>query len=80
MNDDQHKGESAFKSLCGDNPFWDGNLTWNTDLPEFSSCFRKAVFIWGPCSVFWLILPFHVRYYFNQKNAALEFSKLCLVK
>lgn len=71
---------SAFKSLCGEVPFWDGNLTWQTDFPEFSTCFRKTVLIWGPCSVFWLTLPFHLRYYFHDKNAALSFSKLCLVR
>lgn len=79
QDDDVHSG-SAFKSLCGDDPFWDGNLTWHTDFPEFSTCFRKTVLIWGPCSVFWLVLPFHLRYYFHEKNAALSFSKLCLVR
>jgi hypothetical protein len=37
------------------------------------------VFVWLPCAVFWLILPFHFRYYFTGKSAALQFSKLCLV-
>ena len=77
---DEEPDSGAFKSLCGESPFWDRNLTWDTDLPEFSTCFRKTALIWGPCAVFWVILPFHFRYYFNEKNAALQFSKLCLVR
>ena len=74
----EHDG-STFTSLCGDVPFWNVNLTWNTGQPEFSTCFRKTVFIWGPCAVFWLIIPFHLYYVAKTCQAALQFSKLCLV-
>ena len=77
---EEEDGPNTFKSLCGDDPFWDANLTWHTDLPEFSFCFRKTALIWGPCAVFWIILPFHLHYQFRAKNAALQYSKLCLVR
>ena len=46
--------------VCGDIPFWDPNLTWNTELPTFSRCFRRSMFTLFPMAVFWLVLPFHV--------------------
>ena len=36
--------------------------------PEFSQCFRKTVFVWGPCLVFWILLPFHFSFSKSRKD------------
>ncbi|EFX60143.1 hypothetical protein DAPPUDRAFT_279186, partial [Daphnia pulex] len=66
-----------YKPFCGEEQFWDANLTW-TKVPEFSSCFRKTVFVCGPISVFWILLPFHLHSLYTSKKPAFPFSKLCL--
>ena len=46
--------------LCSD-PFFDPALSWNTDDPDLTSCFRKTFLLWTPCALFWLMVPFHIR-------------------
>lgn len=71
---------SSFESLCGNDPFWNRNQSWDTPHPEFSTCFRKTALIWGPCALFWAMLPFHIYIIYKSKNPTLQFTKLCLVK
>ena len=63
-------------ALCGNISFWDQDLTWNTDLPIFSRCFRRAIFTMFPMAVFWLILPFYVRYLLKNEVATRDNSHI----
>ena len=46
--------------LCGSQPFWDLDLTWNTDLPTLTRCFRRTTFSLIPNSLLWIIFPFYI--------------------
>ena len=32
-------------------PFWDVDLTWNTDSPDFTPCFHQTVLVYAPIVV-----------------------------
>ena len=36
--------------FCGD-PFWDADLTWNTDSPDLTECFQETVLVYTPAAV-----------------------------
>ncbi|GIY00677.1 multidrug resistance-associated protein 1 [Caerostris extrusa] len=40
--------------------FWDLNQTWNTQVPQFSSCFEDTVLASLPCLLYCLILCLHL--------------------
>ncbi|XP_073979857.1 multidrug-Resistance like Protein 1 isoform X7 [Rhodnius prolixus] len=51
-----------------DSPFWDTDLTWNTDFPLLTPCFEKTVLVWIPCLFLWVFLPFDIYYIYKSKN------------
>merc|ERR1719483_1688946 len=53
--------------MCQDISFWDPQISWYTEIPTFTRCFRRAIFSLLPNAVFWLILPFYV---YKLKNLA----------
>ncbi|XP_065206733.1 multidrug resistance-associated protein 1-like isoform X2 [Planococcus citri] len=58
----------SFVSLdesCG-SPFWDSNLTWYAENPDFTECFKKTALIWIPCIYLWICIPFE--FYFLTKS------------
>lgn len=55
------------ESFCG-SKFWDVELTWGTDSPDFTPCFQDTVLLWVPCALLWLLSPFEVCYYRAQKD------------
>uniref|UniRef100_A0A069DZT4 ABC-type glutathione-S-conjugate transporter n=1 Tax=Panstrongylus megistus TaxID=65343 RepID=A0A069DZT4_9HEMI len=58
---------SSLDRFC-DSPFWDTNLTWNTDFPLLTPCFEKTVLVWVPCLFLWAFLPFDIYYIYTSKN------------
>ncbi|KAI1286714.1 ATP-binding cassette sub-family C member 3 [Halotydeus destructor] len=38
--------------------FWDYNITWNTENPDFTPCFHETALVWAPCAFLWLLSPF----------------------
>ncbi|XP_064455206.1 multidrug resistance-associated protein 1-like [Ornithodoros turicata] len=40
-----------------DTPFWNSDLTWTTDIPEFTPCFENTVLLWIPTGILWIISP-----------------------
>jgi hypothetical protein len=42
--------------FCPD-AFWDANLTWYTDTPDFTACFHQTVLVYLPCLVAILVWP-----------------------
>ncbi|XP_072401346.1 multidrug resistance-associated protein 1 isoform X12 [Diabrotica undecimpunctata] len=74
--------EEAFTSLssfCG-SPFWDNNLTWNTNDPEFTPCFEKTVLVWIPCIFLWFFAGLEVFYICNSKRRNIPWNWLNLSK
>ena len=67
--------------LCGSQPFWDYDLSWNTNIPTVSRCFRRTVFSLLPLAMFWLYLPFHI-YFLKKKTKATKtgYSILTIAK
>ena len=67
MNDqDDDTNAAGGGGLCGD-VFFNASLSWDTDDPDLTSCFRKTFLVWLPCGLFWLLLPFHLRSMFRQE-------------
>lgn len=44
----------ANTSFCN-GPLWDSNLTWYTNEPDLTECFRDTILIGIPCAVLWCI-------------------------
>ena len=66
--------------LCGSDRFFDPNVTWIADRPEFSNCFRKTVLVWSPCLLFWFLFPFQLESIRKKSSVDwFHFSKLSLV-
>lgn len=42
----------AFDVLCQE-PLWNSTVSWDTDNPNLSACFRKTILLWIPASIFW---------------------------
>ena len=51
--------------VCG-TPFWDENIVWNTDDPDFTPCFHKTVLIYCPALLLLLLSPFEL--YFQRSS------------
>ncbi|KAM7294868.1 putative multidrug resistance protein [Ixodes scapularis] len=47
----------SFGGFCR-TPFWDLNVTWNTDNPLLTPCFEDTILTWTPFLVLALSLPF----------------------
>ena len=46
--------------LCSDIPFWNQTLTWDTNIPTFTRCFRRTCLSMLPMAIFWFFIPFIV--------------------
>ena len=59
-----------FDYVCGASnpPFFNQSQSWDTLDPDISSCFRKTVLIWIPCSFFWLFLPIRLKQIMHKKG------------
>lgn len=47
--------------FCG-SKFWDTNITWYSETPDFTRCFEKTALVWLPCAFLWLLAPLEVYY------------------
>ncbi|XP_071454824.1 multidrug resistance-associated protein 1 isoform X2 [Hetaerina americana] len=65
--------------LCG-SPFWDLNVTWYTDYPEFTPCFKKTLLVWIPCIFLWVFSPLEFYYILKSKNKNIPWTILNLSK
>ncbi|ODM88268.1 Multidrug resistance-associated protein 1 [Orchesella cincta] len=68
--------------FCG-SPFWDWDVTWNTENPDFTPCFERTVLALVPCLFIWVFTAVDV--YFSYTSASkeipwspLNIGKLCL--
>ena len=42
--------------FCPD-PFWDADLTWNTERPSLTACFRQTALVYLPLAAAALLAP-----------------------
>uniref|UniRef100_A0A4W3I297 Multidrug resistance-associated protein 1 n=1 Tax=Callorhinchus milii TaxID=7868 RepID=A0A4W3I297_CALMI len=54
----------------------DSNLTWHTQDPDFTICFKKTVLIWIPCIFLWLCFPFYTLFLYYRKQGYIRMSNL----
>ena len=53
--------------FCGES-FWDSSVSWNTDNPILSRCFRQIALSIFPCILFLIIVPFEMWFNINPKD------------
>lgn len=53
--------------FCG-SVFWNSNLTWHSDNPEFTKCFENTVLIWIPCIFVCIFCPQEIYYIKTSKE------------
>ncbi|KAE8579699.1 hypothetical protein XENTR_v10024156 [Xenopus tropicalis] len=66
----------SFCSYDGSERFWDSNLTWYTENPDFTKCFQNTVLIWIPCIYLWFCLPFYFVYLRKNDQGYIQMSHL----
>ncbi|CAH2076223.1 unnamed protein product, partial [Iphiclides podalirius] len=66
---------SSLDDFCG-SKFWDSNLTWYTDNPEFTPCFEKTVLVWTPCIYLWVAALLDAYYILNSKERNIPWNIL----
>ncbi len=69
----------SFEEFCG-GVFWDQQLTWDTEDPDFTACFHKTVFSWVPAGVLFLMGPWEARKYLRSDHRNIPWSFLNLSK
>lgn len=65
--------------FCG-SQFWNADITWNTDSPDFTPCFHKTVLAWSPTLILALFGLPEVRQYRKSSNRKIPWTFLNLVK
>ncbi|XP_022249262.1 multidrug resistance-associated protein 1-like [Limulus polyphemus] len=40
--------------------YWDLDVTWYAEWPDFTPCFHTTVLVWTPCVLLWLLTPIEV--------------------
>lgn len=60
--------------------FQNTSLTWDTDDPEFTSCFEKTVLVWGPCLFLWLFSGLEIYYITSSKKKDIPWNWLNIFK
>lgn len=67
------------KDFCG-TAFWDENVTWYTETPDFTPCFHKTILAWTP-SVFLIIGSIReLGQYYKSENRHIHWNWLNKVK
>nr|QST14985.1 ABCC1-1 protein [Diaphanosoma celebensis] len=73
------KMETNNSSFCG-TPFWDADLTWNTESPDFTECFHQSVLFWIPCGFLWLFSPFEIYEIISSKDRNIPWRLINICK
>ncbi|XP_050762062.1 multidrug resistance-associated protein 1 isoform X2 [Gymnogyps californianus] len=69
-------GIESFCSADADEPFWDWNLTWHTENPDFTQCFQNTVLVWIPCIYLWVCFPVYFLYLRCHDRGYIQMSNL----
>ena len=62
--------------LCGEIPFWNQSLTWDTELPSLTKCFRRTIFTLAPSAIFWFIYPFYIWHLGKENKSTSTFMEV----
>ncbi|XP_075021177.1 multidrug resistance-associated protein 1 isoform X6 [Calonectris borealis] len=69
-------GVESFCSVDAYEPFWDWNLTWHTENPDFTQCFQNTVLVWIPCIYLWVCFPVYFLYLRCHDRGYIQMSNL----
>ncbi|KAM6244139.1 multidrug resistance-associated protein 1 isoform 3-T3 [Spheniscus humboldti] len=69
-------GVESFCSADAYEPFWDWNLTWHTENPDFTQCFQNTVLVWIPCVYLWVCFPVYFLYLRCHDRGYIQMSNL----
>ncbi|XP_051631069.1 multidrug resistance-associated protein 1 isoform X6 [Manacus candei] len=69
-------GIESFCSADASEPFWDWNLTWHTEDPDFTPCFQNTVLVWIPCTYLWICFPVYYLYLRRHDRGYIQMSNL----
>ncbi|KAM6079256.1 multidrug resistance-associated protein 1 isoform 3-T3 [Theristicus caerulescens] len=69
-------GIESFCSADAYEPFWDWNLTWHTENPDFTQCFQNTVLVWIPCIYLWVCFPVYFLYLRCHDRGYIQMSNL----
>ncbi|XP_057264325.1 multidrug resistance-associated protein 1 isoform X3 [Pezoporus wallicus] len=69
-------GIESFCSVDAYEPFWDWNLTWHTENPDFTQCFQSTVLVWIPCIYLWVCFPVYFLYLRYHDRGYIQMSNL----
>ncbi|KAJ8721589.1 hypothetical protein PYW07_002364 [Mythimna separata] len=70
---------SSLDYFCS-STFWDSNITWYTDNPDFTTCFQKTVLVWTPCVYLWLAALIDIYHILSSKEGNIPWNKLNISK
>ncbi|XP_065206378.1 multidrug resistance-associated protein 1-like [Planococcus citri] len=60
--------------------FWDSNLTWYAEDPEFTPCFRQTILVWIPCGFLWGFLPLKLYYLKKSYTRDIPYNTFNIIK
>ena len=66
--------------LCGDEAFFDPQISWDTEDPTISVCLQKSLMLWLPCGLLWLLAPLQGYRLMRSKARHIPHSLLNVVK
>ncbi|XP_063605857.1 multidrug resistance-associated protein 1-like [Penaeus indicus] len=69
----------ALDDFCG-SKFWDANVTWYTDNPDFTPCFERTVLVWVPCFFLWVFTPMEIFYIKSSPDRLVPWSWVNICK
>ena len=67
--------ENGSNNFCN-GPFWNSTLTWHTNDPDITECFRDSILVGGPCAFLWIIgLPIWIWSILYKNTSKNKFDK-----
>ncbi|KAG5671138.1 hypothetical protein PVAND_001351 [Polypedilum vanderplanki] len=65
--------------FCG-SEFWDSDLSWRPENPDFTFCFKNSVLIWVPCAFLFIFSPLDFYRHYNSRYSNIPASFLNITK
>ncbi len=64
---------SSDNSFC-DDPLWDVDKIWNTDSPDFTTCFHQTVLLYVPAGLLYLFSPLSIWSCYKSKDREIPWT------
>ncbi|KAE8746345.1 ABC-transporter, subfamily C member 06 [Frankliniella occidentalis] len=71
--------QTYLEQFCG-GKFWDANLTWYTESPDFTDCFHRTTILWVPFALLWLLSGVEAIFLLNSKKRSVPYTWLNVLK